>query len=332
MSEVFEHHQAAHCETGTLANLLRCHGLNISEPLIFGLACGMTYAYLPVVKINGMPLFAYRMPPRMIIRQLAWRIKGLNFRFQTFSDEQQGMNALDEKLSRKEVVGVQTSVFFLPYFPEHMRFHFNAHNMLIYGKTGNEYQISDPVFSHLVSTDEESLRKARFARGALAPKGMMYYVENVPSEIDYETVVPKSIRFTARINGRWNPVPFAGVHGMRMVAKRIEKLKNADPRYARLFMGHIVRMQEEIGTGGAGFRFMYAAFLQQVSEMFNSEILREASEKMVRTGDELREFALFAARINKQRGDQDFSDAAAQLRKVAQMEMDIYNELAGFKL
>ena len=332
MSEAFEHNQAAHCETGTLVNLLRHQGLNISEPLVFGLSCGLTYAYLPVVKINGLPLFAYRMPPRMIIKQLAWRIKGLKFHFQTFNDEQQGMAALDERLSRNEVVGVQTSVFFLPYFPEHMRFHFNAHNMLVYGKEGNEYQISDPVFSHLVSTDGENLRKARFARGALAPKGMMYYVESMPAEIDYEKVAPKSIRFTAKINGRWNPVPFAGVYGMRMVAKRIEKLKNEDPRYARLFMGHIVRMQEEIGTGGAGFRFMYAAFLQQISEMFGSDVLREASEEMVRAGDELREFALLAARINKQRGDQDFFDAAEQLRKVAQMEMDIYNELASFKL
>ena len=332
MSDSFTHHQAAHCETGTAANLLRCNGLDVTEPMIFGLACGLTFAYLPVVKINGLPLIAYRMPPGTILRQLAWRIKGLKFKFETFKSEQQGMQALDDKLQRNEVVGLQTSVFFLPYFPPHMRFHFNAHNMLVYGKTDTEYQISDPVFSHLVSTDFESLKKARFARGALAPKGMMYYIQNMPSEIDYESVAPKSIRFTARMNGRWNPIPFAGVYGMRMVAKRIERLDRANPKYARLFMGHIVRMQEEIGTGGAGFRFMYAAFLQQLGDMFSSETLRQASEEMIRAGDELRQFALLAARLNKNRGEQSFHDAAEQLRKAAKIEMSVYNELASFKI
>ena len=33
------------------------------------------------------------------------------------------------------------------------------------------------------------------------------------------------------------------------------------------FLGNIVRMQEEIGTGGGGFRFMYAAFLQEAGDV-----------------------------------------------------------------
>lgn len=331
MTENFKHLQSAHCETGVISSLLRHHGLDISEPMAFGLASGMTYAYLKMVKINGMPLIAYRIPPRMIIKQLARRIKGLSIRFHTYRDEMEGMNALDEMLDKGSIVGLQTSVYFLPYFPKEMRFHFNAHNLLVCGKDGSNYKISDPVFSHLVQTDEKSLRRARFAKGVLAPKGMMYYPEIVPKEIDFPKRIPKSIRFTGKMNGRWNPIPFAGVRGMKMTAKRIENLRNDDPRYARLFLGNIVRMQEEIGTGGAGFRFMYAAFLQESGEILNCRELTDAAKEMIKVGDEWREFALLAARMSKQRGDQEYIDIANQLRNVANMEFELHNQLSGYK-
>ncbi|MEN8168257.1 MAG: BtrH N-terminal domain-containing protein, partial [Pseudomonadota bacterium] len=271
MTDAFNHQHAAHCETGVMSAILRHHGLDVSEPMAFGLASGLAFAYLPMVKINGLPLIAYRIPPRMIIRLLSRRIAGLSMAFRKFRNQDEGMRELDRLLEQDKVVGLQTSVFFLPYFPQDMRFHFNAHNLLVYRRDGSEYRISDPVFSHLVSTDAKSLRKARFAKGALAPKGLIYYPVSVPTEIDFKRLIPKAIKLTTRINGSRSPVPIAGVNGIRRVARRIEKLTDAEPRYANLFLGHIVRMQEEIGTGGGGFRFMYAAFLQEAAAIISSD-------------------------------------------------------------
>jgi hypothetical protein len=94
----FSHSQAAHCETGAASGLFRFHGLKMSEPMVFGLASGLTFAYLPFVKINGLPLMAYRMPPRMILKMLSWRIKGLKIKFKTFRSEAEGQAFLDKKL------------------------------------------------------------------------------------------------------------------------------------------------------------------------------------------------------------------------------------------
>ena len=48
------------------------------------------------------------------------------------------------------------------------------------------------------------------------------------------------------------PLFFVGVKGILTVAKQIEKLTtHPSEKYKRLYLGHIVRMQEEIGTGGA---------------------------------------------------------------------------------
>ena len=331
MTKEFIHTPSAHCETGTVSNLLRSYGLEMSEPMVFGLASGMTFAFLKQVKINGLPLIAYRIPPKMLVKLLSWRISGLKFKYETFRNEEKGMQALDAMIAQEKAVGLQTSVFFLPYFPQAMRFHFNAHNLLVYAKDGDEYKISDPVFSHLVTAKEDDLQRARFSKGALAPKGMMYYPTSVPDSVDYELVIPKSIRFTSKINGKWNPVPIAGVHGIRMLAKNISKLDNGDQHYAQLFMGHIVRMQEEIGTGGAGFRFIYAAFLQESAALLDSIFLNDRSAEMTQIGDEWRDFAVLCARLSKGRKGQKFTDAAKQLYKIADMELDFYKRLGSFK-
>lgn len=327
----FEHRHAAHCETGVMSAMLRHHGLAVSEPMAFGLASGLTYAYIPLVKINGLPLIAYRTPPRMIIRALSRRIVGLKMNFQKFRKPAEGEKALDRLLDEGRIVGLQTSVFFLPYFPEDMRFHFNAHNLLVHGREEEKFQLSDPVFSHLVTVDRESLSKARFAKGALAPKGLLYYPAEVPAAIDFESVLPKAIRFTAKINGPKSPVPIAGSKGIHRVAKKIRKLVDADERYAHLYLGHIVRMQEEIGTGGGGFRFMYAAFLQEGAEILASDQLAEAAEEMSLIGDEWRLFALMCARKSKARYDDTFDSIADQLDKIANREAALFAQLSAFQ-
>src|SRR5690625_7152786 len=59
-------------------------------------------------------------------------------------------------------------------------------------------------------------------------------------------------------------------------------------------------MQEEIGTGGAGFRFIYASFLQEAAQLLNDPALERASESMTDVGDSWRNFALAVAKECKQ--------------------------------
>ncbi|WP_348239958.1 BtrH N-terminal domain-containing protein, partial [Salmonella enterica] len=120
-------------------------GVPMSEPMAFGLASALTFAYIPFVKLAGMPLIAYRMPPGTIIAAMSKRL-GVKMERRRFRDSKAGMTALDEQLAHGRIVGLQTCVYWLPYFPEAMRFHFNMHNLIVYGKEGDEYLISDPVF------------------------------------------------------------------------------------------------------------------------------------------------------------------------------------------
>ena len=326
----FEHTHHAHCESGVMSSMLRHYGLNVSEPMVFGLSNALNFAYIPFVKMGGMPLVAYRSMPKSIIKNIKKNLK-IDMKLETFSSVKKGEDRLDELLKEGKIVGAQSSVYWLEYFPKEIRFHFNAHNLLVYDKEGDEYLISDPVFDKSVRCSKKSLSKARFAKGVMAPKGLLYYPTHMPKELDLKPVIAKNVKKLAK-NMLRTPVPIAGLRGIKYLAKNIAKLKNKDKKYAKLFLAHVVRMQEEIGTGGAGFRFMYASFLQEASELFGGDrVLAEASKMMLAVGDEWRDFALMIAKSLKGKKEIDFKTISQKLLTISENEKEVYKKMLEFK-
>jgi hypothetical protein len=320
----FEHRQAAHCESGVASSMLRHYGVpGMSESMAFGLASALSFAYLPFIRLSGLPLVSYRTPPRSIIKGLLAPLEA-RFSFETFASVEAGMRRLDALLDAGQLVGLQTSVYWLPYFPPDMRFHFNAHNLLVYGREGGDYLVSDPVFEQPQRCAAADLARARFAKGVLAPKGMLYYPHCIGRRDIAPDALRRAIRKTAR--GMLAPVPLVGVRGMRTLAARLAKLAVADPRSVD-FVGHIVRMQEEIGTGGAGFRFAYAAFLQEAAEPLARPVLGEFAQRLTTIGDGWRLFALRAARMVKKREALDPPALADLLRAQAAQEQAFFRDL-----
>jgi len=290
--------------------MLKAQGVDFNEAMVFGLASALTFVYIPLVKVNGMPLISYRMPPKSIIKNVAKRLK-VRLKIQKFRAPQAGQDALDLALAENKLVGLQTSVFWLPYFPPEMRFHFNAHNLIVYGKE-----------------HAEDLQRARFVKGVLAPKGLMYYFESQPNltKIDLPSMTRKAIRKNAK--QMLAPLFFVGVKGIRTVAKQIEKLANhPSDKYKRLYLGHIVRMQEEIGTGGAGFRYLYAYFLEQASDICQEPKYKQTSEQMTEIGDMWRQFAGLCVKQCKKPTNEGYHTVAEYLRDIANKEQQIWQTL-----
>ena len=319
----YRHRHAAHCESGVAANMFSHYGGAMSEPMAFGISAGLSFAYLPFVRLIGFPLIAYRMPPRFILKGVA-RALAARLRFETFRSPDAGMRRLDALLAQGKVVGLQTSVFWLPYFPRDMRFHFNAHNLLVYGKEGDDYLISDPVTEEPQRCAGADLQRARFAKGALAPRGLLYYPEAAGSRGIAPGTVRRAILKTTRV--MLAPLPMIGVRGMRMLARKVERLAPQDP-YSANYIGHIVRMQEEIGTGGGGFRFLYAAFLQEACALPGLDALAGFPERLLAIGDAWRAFALATARMVKGRDAMEPARLAGMLRGLAEQEEAFFRDL-----
>jgi hypothetical protein len=299
METNFTHHQAAHCENGVASNLLKYNGLSISEPMVFGIGSGLFFVYLPFLKINYAPAISYRPMPGSIFNKVAQRL-GLKIKRQKFSSQVNAMKALDENLKNKIPSGLQVGVYNLTYFPDEYRFHFNAHNLVVYGKTATHYLISDPVMQTVTTLTHDELNKVRFAKGAFEPRGQLYYPIQVPTNVDLKGAIIKGIKNTCR--DMLAPMPIIGVRGIRYVAKLIKKWPVKEgTKKANHYLAQIVRMQEEIGTGGGGFRFIYAAFLQEAAVVLDNPELQILSLEMTAIGDLWRDFALDASRVYKNR-------------------------------
>lgn len=327
METNFTHHQSAHCENGVASNLLKHNGFQVSEPMVFGIGSGLFFVYLPFLKVNYAPAISYRPMPGSIFNKFAKRL-GLKIKRVKFSSEIKAAQALDENLKNNIPTGLQVGVFNLTYFPDEYRFHFNAHNLVVYGKTDTHYLISDPVMETVTTLTHEELNKVRFAKGAFAPRGQMYYPVQIPHEIDLKNAIIKGIKNTCR--DMLAPVPIIGVRGIRLVARKIKKWPvQHGTKKANHYLAQIVRMQEEIGTGGGGFRFIYAAFLQEASVILENEQLKELSAEMTLIGDLWRDFAVNASRIYKNRSVQEdaYNTISNELLVIADKEEVFFKKL-----
>ena len=323
----FKHQQSAHCENGAIVNLLNNKGFKISEPMAFGLGSGLFFVYLPFIKVNHAPAISYRPLPGVIFNRMAKHL-GIKIKRHKFSDPTKAQQKLDDNLKQNIPTGLVVGVYHLNYFPDEYRFHFNAHNIVVFGKEGNNYLISDPVLDYTVSLTQEELERVRYAKGALAPKGHLYYPVSVPQQIDLSVALRRAIKKTC--NDMLAPVPIVGVKGMRMVAKAILKWhKKLGVAKANYNLANLVRMQEEIGTGGGGFRFIYAAFLQEAGEYLKNQELMNLSQEMALIGDKWRDFAVEASRVYKKRSNTEnvYQVLSDQLMELADLEEQFFKKL-----
>lgn len=328
MNVNFAHKQSAHCESGVISNLLRFHGMEFDEPMVFGVGSGLFFSYMPFIKVNGIPVVGYRTWPGQIFQRFAKRI-GIKIVSKKFSSEKTAMLELDKMLDAGQPVGMLTSVFYLSYLPAAYRFHFNAHNIVVYGKENGRYLVSDPVMEYTTEISYEDLVRARFAKGMPEPSGRMYYPVRLPGEYGLEDAIWKGIQQTSDHMTRI-PMPLFGAKGMKYLAGRMRKWpQRLGDRKAILWLGNVIRMQEEIGTGGAGFRFIHAAFLDEASVKLNNEKLFSLSQQLTKSGDELRNFAYYAGRVckNRKSDTKTFAELGDLLEECSKREQEIFSEL-----
>ena len=331
----FEHRQSAHCESGVTSNLLSISsGGKITEPLAFGIGAGLFFAYIPVIKVNNGPAIAFRTLPGYIFNRTSKSL-GIEVVSKKFSSKEKAEAYLNKCLDSGNPVGCQVGVYYLPYFPREYRFHFNAHNLIVYGKEGDNYLISDPIMETTNIMSSYELERVRFAKGALAPKGHIYYPKK--GAIITDDVLKQAIKNGIKKNvyNMLNiPGSFAGVSGIKNTGNKIKKWRDKlGIEKSRLYLAQMVRMQEEIGTGGGGFRYIYGAFLQEADTYLPGNHLPEISVIFTEAGDMWRNAAVHAAGIYKGRigSQEDFNIMGDYLLEIAEVEKKAFETLKKIK-
>ncbi len=328
----FNHIQSAHCENGVTTNLLNHAGLSfMTEPLAFGLGSGLFYFYLPFLKVGTGPAISFRTMPGKIFSRTCKSLK-LDVKSAKFSNPVNAEKELDKLLQKGYLLGCQVGVYNLSYFPIEYRFHFNAHNIIVYGKTDTHYLISDPVMDTVTKLSPEELNEVRFAKGILAPKGHLYYIKK-SNAID-DNVIKTGIKTGIKRNVRdmlYLPGQIGGVAGIKYTASQIRKWRDdLGVRRSGQYFAQIIRMQEEIGTGGGGFRFIYAAFLEQAAKYVKDDSLIAISDEFTKSGDLWRQNAVNMAAVLKGRNTEqkDFNAIADVMLEIAEVEKQAFRRLS----
>ncbi|MBR5399746.1 MAG: BtrH N-terminal domain-containing protein [Bacteroidales bacterium] len=330
-----EHRPAAHCENGAISALLRFHGIDLSEPMIFGLASGLFFSHVPFVDVGGMPLTSFRTVPGFLFKRIT-KLLGIKTETARYFNREKGMKRLDELLLKeKKPVALVVGMYYLPYVPKEYRFHFNGHNICVIGKdeTIGDYSVLDSNATCKVTISREDLLKVRYAKGgSYRLFGRMYWIKSVPPHLpDMKPMILKAIAKNCRIMTRtYRGVKYVGVRGMLFLSERIRTWeRKMGTQKALMNVAQVVRMLEEIGTGGAGFRFIYGAFLQEAAQRTGIAELNEYSARITEIGDLWREFAVRASRMFKRRKAETctFDDLGDMLRNLANKEAAFYKDL-----
>ncbi|MER6304523.1 BtrH N-terminal domain-containing protein [Streptomyces sp. NPDC001657] len=258
-----------HCETTALGVLLRHQGLDLSEPMLFGLGSGLSFVYWDS-KNMGFPFLGGRVKPFDLTRTLATRL-GLQLLVQETTSPRRAWENVAAPIDAGHPVGLQLDSYHLDYFAS--KVHFGGHVVAMYGYDEHAaYLVDTDQQGGAVSTSLTSLAQARAARGPMTAKHRSFTLTAPRDRPSPQGRIILAI--TACADAFLNP-PIAnlGHRGIEKAGKLVRTwLQRTDDPQRDLPQAAL--LMEKAGTGGALFRNLYRDFLAECTELHDSSQLR----------------------------------------------------------
>lgn len=245
-----------HCETSALGVLLRHQGITLSEPMLFGLGCGLSFIYWDS-KQQTLPFVGGRTKPFEVITTLSRRL-GLTLSVAETSSPKKAWEQVAEPVRRGTPVGLQLDSYHLDYFTS--RVHFAGHMAALIGYDDTTaYLIDTAQQGGSVSTSLESLARARAERGPMAARHRSFTIDEgiarpITPSIVLGAIVDSADAFLTP------PIANLGCRGITTLSRKMPSwpTRISDPSTG---LPTIALLMERGGTGGGLFRNLYRDFL-----------------------------------------------------------------------
>jgi len=308
------HHPGRHCASTGAANLANFHRLPWSEALCFGLGGGLGIFYMSFPGLT---------PSRLVhVRSADYEHNfftrlGQRFRWEQFSDPMQGEAALRQALDEGRPVIVQTDIFYLPYFKSTT--HFPGHVITVWG-----YDAAREVF-YVTDTDRPDVLEVGFAdmrlarhssKGPFPLQGNLYTPVELQEPADFADRLVRAIVDNSRslLNSR---IKMQGVPGLKTWLAELDAWHDFDDwQWCARFTYQII---EKRGTGGGGFRLMYADFLDEAAAHIPQIEQVGLNTQMRRLAAAWTELALALSQVSEAQAP-DFTPIRAHLQAVLAQE------------
>lgn len=313
-----------HCETATLGVLLRHEGLDLPEPLLFGLGAGLSFVYWDA-KGMPVPFLGGRVRPFELTQNLAARL-GLELDVSETSSPAKAWRDVVAHVDVGRPVGLQLDSFHLEYFSTPV--HFGGHVVALYGyDDGFAYLVDTGQQGGAVRTSLESLARARAERGPMTARHRSFTLRAPSPPPDWQAQVLPAMKACAEAFLA-APIANLGHRGIGKAAKLVPGwLQRAeDPRRD---LPHAAMLMERGGTGGALFRALYRDFLALAAEVTGRAEVGVAHGLYAVAAALWSEVASLVARAGEEEDETALRRAGEVLREVARVEEEAMRLLAG---
>jgi hypothetical protein len=259
----FEHRLGVHCGTTALADALRVRGVELSEPMAFGLGAGLGFYYLVSPGLTPSHSFCGR---TLRLEETTCEVLGAPVRACTEEDPARAWEALRAALDRGLTPIVATDLAELPYWNTRTRF--GGHRVVVAGyDTGRG--IAWLADGDRPALEEVPLDVLERARASVAPPfplpGRPWLEVDAPAALrPLAGAVPEALRRQAReflldVDG------IQGISALERFAAELPEWparagSEADRAWCFRFGSQVI---ERRGTGGGNFRALYARFLAE---------------------------------------------------------------------
>ncbi|MFJ8541978.1 BtrH N-terminal domain-containing protein [Streptomyces sp. NPDC093586] len=312
-----------HCETTALGVLLRHEGLDLSEPMLFGLGSGLSFVYWDSRNM-GFPFLGGRVKPFQLTRNLAATL-GLELAVEETTSPRKAWRNVTAPLDAGRPVGLQLDSYHLDYFGT--RVHFGGHVVAMYGyDEQNAYLVDTDQQGGAVTTGLASLARARAERGPMTARHRSFTVTAPIGQAAPEERIVPAIRACAEafLNP---PIANLGHRGIEKAAGLVPKWlrRSGDPRED---LPRAALLMERAGTGGALFRNLYRDFLAECARLIDSRHLRTGHSLYAEAAALWTQVAALVAAAGESGDAKHLVEAGSVLHQLSRIEREAMRALS----
>jgi Domain of unknown function (DUF4872)/Butirosin biosynthesis protein H, N-terminal len=276
----FDKFEGKHCETTATGTLLKQIGIDLSEPMLFGIGQGLGFIFWNM-KIMDFPFIGGRVKPDLLTENIC-RNLNLKLEVKETSSKKRGWENATKYIEQGKAVGLKLDCYHLEYFAT--KIHFAGHYVAMYGY--------DEEFVYLVDTNQQgrevktslkSLELARSEKGPMSSKNMTFAISDNDNSYDLKEVIKKAIYYNS-MDFLNPPIKNIGYKGILKTSVEIKKwFKNS--KDIKGDFQTTAMLMEKAGTGGSIFRNLYRDFLKESYELLNLGVIKEAYEDYAEIAD-----------------------------------------------
>ncbi len=259
----FKSFNGRHCESSSIGNLLINQGLNLSEPMIFGLGEGLSFIYWKMKSMN-LPFLGGRNRQFDLTGNLCRNLE-LKLDTRETTSKKKAWKNITEFIDASTPVSLQLDCYHLEYFTQ--KIHFAGHFITAYGYDEKYVYVSDTMQQELKHKSKiKNVELARFEKGPMSAKARSFTITIPDKGIDLKRAVITAIKNNtdAFLNPPISNLTYRGIEKLGTeLPKWMDMAEN--PAQDLVLTGSLM---EDAGTGGSLFRNLYRDFLKEASQLF----------------------------------------------------------------